>query len=96
MLFRSEERKAATEESRGETMQRLKFRASIEAAEAKSAQAAHSPLARKEQAEARAAAQAVADFAKESTAISKQLVASMKALRDAMKAQGDAMKRLPN
>ena len=95
-LDAAEERKAATEESRGETMQRLKFRASIEAAEAKSAQAAHSPLARKEQAEARAAAQAVADFAKESTAISKQLVASMKALRDAMKAQGDAMKRLPN
>jgi chemotaxis protein histidine kinase CheA len=95
-LDAAEERKAAMEESRGETMQRLKFRASVEAAEAKAAHAARSPNAAKELAEFRAAAKAVEAFALETTAISKQLVASMKAQRDAMKAQHDAMKRLPN
>jgi len=88
-LDAAEERKAATVESRSETRQRLTFRASTEAAEAKSAQAARSPLARKEQAEARAAAQAVADYAKETTAI-------LKNLEGLMKAQRDALKRLPN
>jgi hypothetical protein len=88
-LDAAEERKAATVESRSETKQRLAFRASTEAAEAKSAQAAHSPRAAREVAESRAAAQAVAAYAAETTAILKQLEASMKAQRD-------ALKRLPN
>jgi hypothetical protein len=88
-LDAAEERKAATVESRSETKQRLTFRASTEQAEATAAQAARSPLARKEQAEARAAAQAVQAYAAETTAILKQLEASMKAQRD-------ALKRLPN
>jgi chemotaxis protein histidine kinase CheA len=88
-LDAAEERKAATVESRSETKQRLAFRASTEAAEAKSAQAAHSPRAAREVAESRAAAQAVAAYAAETTSILKQLEASMKAQRD-------ALKRLPN
>lgn len=88
-LDAAEERKNATVESRNETKQRLTFRASTEAAEAKTAQAAHSPRAAREVAESRAAAAAVAAYAAETTAILKQLEASMKAQRD-------ALKRLPN